>query len=173
MGYTTEFKGAFALDRPLSPEHKSVLDKLADYEDDDYPPGCPDAYNQWEPTKDGAGIQWNGGEKFYKWEAWLRFIVDTYLKPWGYVLNGRVPWSGEDVTDTGTLIVEANVVTKVTRAEEAARITSLVDAVKWVLACHACADADSDHTGMCDDCRSLLKRTLPVSSEAPGDGERV
>jgi hypothetical protein len=32
MGYSTIFEGTFTLDRPLSPEHKGILEQLAQEE---------------------------------------------------------------------------------------------------------------------------------------------
>jgi hypothetical protein len=36
------------------------------------PAGQPGLWCQWVPTKDGCGIEWDGGEKFYDWTEWLR-----------------------------------------------------------------------------------------------------
>ncbi len=76
------------------------------------PKGQPGNYCQWVPTKDGAGIEWDGGEKFYDWPEWLTYIVDHFLKPWDLTLNGRVAYHGEDVGDAGYLVCKDNVVTK-------------------------------------------------------------
>ena len=68
----------------------------------------PGLWCQWVPTEDCAGIEWDEGEKFCDYTEWLRFIVDHFLRPWGYVLNGEVKWSGEDDEDMGKLIAENN-----------------------------------------------------------------
>ena len=74
------------------------------------PRHVPGLWCQWTPTSDGTGIEWDGGEKFYEYEAWLSYIVDNFLKPWGYKLNGTVVWEGEDSSDKGKLIVKDNAI---------------------------------------------------------------
>jgi hypothetical protein len=60
---------------------------------------------------DNGHITWDGVEKFYEYVAWLEFLVNTYLKPWGYVLNGTIDYQGEDDEDFGRIIVADNEVT--------------------------------------------------------------
>lgn len=76
----------------------------------------PSLWLQWVPTEDGMGIEWDGGEKFYNYEEWLRYLINSFLAPRGYVLNGQIEWSGEESTDMGILQVKDNVL-KVLRAE--------------------------------------------------------
>ena len=142
MGYTTEFKGQFKLDKPLSvadlnflkkfnetrrmarnlPEEYGVqgefyVDGSGSFGQDreksviDYntPPSTqPGLWCQWVPTEDGEAIEWDGGEKFYNYVEWIKYLIDKILKPRGYVLNGSVRWRGEDFDDDGTIIVEDN-----------------------------------------------------------------
>ena len=157
MGYTTEFKGEFKLDKPLELKHKNYLDDFSrsrrmrrdpelikqvpdpvrelaglpclpeyfvanakvnygqvhspDVVEYNYPPyGQPSLWCQWVPTEDGTGIKWDGSEKFYEYIEWLGYIIDHFLTPWGYVLNGTVSWVGEDSGDTGDIIVANNAV---------------------------------------------------------------
>jgi len=72
------------------------------------PAGQPGLWCQWRPTDDGNGIEWDGGEKFYHYTEWLSYLIDTFLKPWGYTVNGEVQWAGEDSSDRGVLIVKDN-----------------------------------------------------------------
>ncbi len=108
MGYTTQFKGHFNLDKPLAPEHFYTLKDLGEHRHEG---NAPSYYCQWTPTRNGAGIQWDGGEKFYAYAEWLQLICDKYLTPWGYLLNGKVLWQGEEIGDVGHLVVENNKVT--------------------------------------------------------------
>lgn len=151
MGYTTDFKGHFTLDKPLRPEHAAYLHKfsgtrrmrrnpkiaseLPDPErlavdlpigdeggyfvgglgfagqDDDpsvedhnrEPRGQPSLWCKWVPTEDGKGITWNGVEKFYEYKAWLQYICDHFLEPWGYTLSGSVKYKGESSGDRGEI----------------------------------------------------------------------
>jgi hypothetical protein len=75
------------------------------------PPGQPGLWCQWVPTETDDGIEWDGGEKFYNYTEWLEYIIEHFLAPWGYVLNGEVEWFGEDRDDRGMIIVKNNVVT--------------------------------------------------------------
>lgn len=86
-------------------EDESVLDSNAP------PSGQPGLWCQWVATEDGKHIEWNQVEKFYHYTEWLEYIVANFLKPWGYVLNGMVKWSGESRHDFGLLHVVDNVVT--------------------------------------------------------------
>lgn len=109
MGYSTDFDGAFRIDPPLTAAHVAELNDFAAERHDDAK--FPSHYCQWVPNADGAGLQWDGGEKFYDYTEWLRYIVEQFLKPWGYILNGEVKWQGEQGSDFGMLVVRDNVVT--------------------------------------------------------------
>ena len=158
MGYDTDFRGEFTLDRELAPEHRAYLEKFAETRrmvraphllaylpdpvreaaglpvghqgayfvgglgfmgqdrdpsvcEGNYPPaGQPSLWCQWRPTPDGMGIEWNGSEKFYDFVPWLEYLIEHFLKPWGYVLNGNVEWQGEDPSDMGIIRCNDNVV---------------------------------------------------------------
>jgi hypothetical protein len=58
------------------------------------------------------GIEWDGGEKFYDYVEWLEYIINNFLAPKGYVLNGECPYQGEDSDDVGKIVVKDNVVTR-------------------------------------------------------------
>ena len=72
------------------------------------PSGQPGLWCQWMPGEDGACIQWDEGEKFYDYVNWLEYLIEHFLRPWGYVLNGEVEWRGEDSDDVGTIVVKDN-----------------------------------------------------------------
>jgi hypothetical protein len=71
----------------------------------------PGLWCQWQTNDDGTTIEWNLGEKFYDYTDWLRYIINNFLIPWGYVLNGTVRWRGEDFNDIGIIKVENNKIT--------------------------------------------------------------
>ncbi len=80
-----------------------------DVTDGNKPPhGQPGLWCQWTPTDDGTAVEWDGGEKFYNYVEWLNYLIVHFLQPWGYTLNGRVIWTGEDSADKGTIIVTDN-----------------------------------------------------------------
>lgn len=72
------------------------------------PAGVPGLWCQWIPDQNGTAIEWDQGEKFYNYIEWLQFLIQHFLSPWGYLLNGKVQWRGEDPTDRGTIEVQNN-----------------------------------------------------------------
>jgi hypothetical protein len=74
------------------------------------PDGQPGLWCQWVPTETDDGIEWDGGEKFYDYTKWLAYIIEHFLMPWGYILDGEVEWFGEDRDDRGIIIVENNII---------------------------------------------------------------
>lgn len=162
MGYTTDFDGSVSVMPPLNPHEIAYLRKFAesrrmhrnngpyyigtgafgqDREPDiiDYnepPPPQPGLWCQWVPTDDGTAIIWDGGEKFYEADEWMRYIIDTFLRPgaalaedlarpipgrvypdelihftFDHVLNGTIYAQGEDCDDRWRLVVTDNTVT--------------------------------------------------------------
>jgi hypothetical protein len=111
MSWNTEFSGRFTLDRPLSAEHRAVLEEIAStrHAGGDGKPDTP--YCQWVPSEDGMGLEWDDGDKFYFFEEWLEYLVLRYIKPWGYVLNGSVRWIGTTHGDYSTITVVDNEIT--------------------------------------------------------------
>ena len=155
MGYTTEFEGKFALDRPLSEAQAEYLHKFnatrrmkrrahiaatmtdpvreavclslggddAPYftgglgfmgQDRDAsvvdggntePDGQPGLWCQWVPTEDRCGIEWDGGEKFYRYAEWLQYLMGHFLTLWGFTVSGEVSYQGENDDDRGVLRV--------------------------------------------------------------------
>ncbi|WP_229929242.1 hypothetical protein [Kitasatospora xanthocidica] len=151
MGYTTEFTGRIAVDPPLNEQEIAYLRKFAGtrrmdrangpyYVDgtgfagqghdadirafNEPPAGQPGLWCKWEPTDDGAAIEWNGQEKFYGAPEWMAYLVDHFLKPGGHargeagfeaftfdhVLNGVIDAQGEEPWDTWQLTVRDNAV---------------------------------------------------------------
>jgi acyl-homoserine lactone acylase PvdQ len=71
----------------------------------------PSLWCQWRPSRDGEYIEWDGGEKFYDYVPWLRYLVKNVLAPKGYTLNGEVYWQGEDSNDRGIIVAQDNKIT--------------------------------------------------------------
>lgn len=71
----------------------------------------PGLWCQWTVDDDGMHLSWDGGEKFYEYTEWLRWLIDNFFQPWGYTLNGEIYWSGEDSGDLGLIDVTDNKVT--------------------------------------------------------------
>jgi len=85
-----------------TPEQGTIVDYNS-------PPSTqPALWLQWEIQEDRQTIKWDEGEKFYKYIAWIRYIIEKILAPKGYKLNGEVTWQGEDRTDRGKIIITDN-----------------------------------------------------------------
>lgn len=76
----------------------------------DPPADQPGLWCGWEPNDDGSAIVWDEGEKFYSYTEWIEYLIKHFLAPWGYTLSGEIQWSGEENTDMGKIVIEANVV---------------------------------------------------------------
>ena len=68
----------------------------------------PSLWCQWTPTSDRMGIEWDSGEKFYNYTEWLVYLIHKFLAPNGYILNGVVEYSGEEMGDVGEIVVVDN-----------------------------------------------------------------
>jgi hypothetical protein len=103
-------EGEFYIDGSEGSGHGQGDDaNIVDY---NRPPSTqPSLWLQWIPTDDRIGFEWDGGEKFHGYVAWLKYIIDKILLPKGYILNGRVHFQGEATNDFGYIVVINNVVT--------------------------------------------------------------
>jgi hypothetical protein len=163
VGYSTEFTGEVTVTPPLNafevvyfrrftdtrrmfrlngPYYTGTglcgQDHEPDIQDYNRPgPEQPGLWCKWEPSDDGTVIRWDGGEKFYDSEEWMRYLIDTFLKPgvtlaaelkspmgvdgryyapefsyftFDHVVNGVIEAQGEDPGDHWWLVVEGNVV---------------------------------------------------------------
>jgi hypothetical protein len=74
----------------------------------------PGLWLQWVLNEDGTQLEWDGGEKFYNYVEWLKYLIDDFFQPWGIKLNGEVEWVGEDCSDFGKIVVTDNKVNVLT-----------------------------------------------------------
>ena len=129
MGYRTRFTGQFDLDKPLTLEQYNILTDFAetDHRKNELQ-GLPGAWCDWVPTRDGKAIKCaNNDMSFYDFDEWLEWIIDHFLKPWGYTLNGTARWQGEEVGDTGTLSVRNNEVEMIKDEDAAEKLETIRD----------------------------------------------
>lgn len=118
MGYTTEFFGQIKVEPPLNAEEIEYLKKFAgtrrmlrskgpyfvdgtgfkgqgddpDVIDHNEPPnGQPGLWCHWVPTDDGTAIEWDGGEKFYEAEVWMKYLIRHFIC-WRPLANGAEDW---------------------------------------------------------------------------------
>jgi hypothetical protein len=107
MGYDVSFEGGFDIIPSLTLAHKVHLDRFSEERHEGA--GFPDYYCCWVPDELGTVLEWNGVEKFSSFEDWIRYLVKHFFEPWGYKLNGKVTWDGEDRGDFGVLVMTDNV----------------------------------------------------------------
>jgi hypothetical protein len=93
-----DLHGEFHLNKKLSEE---------DEEDDIF------SNSNWAPNSDGTGIERYDSTEFDIGEVSdLQSLIDDFLKPRGYVLNGTATWHGECHDEDGVIIVRDNVITQ-------------------------------------------------------------
>ena len=144
MGYQTDFTGHVTVTPALNQAEAAFLHAFADSRrmdreagpygcgDDGVrnynlpPAGQPGLWCDWAPTDDNAGLEWNGMEKFYESEEWMRYLIDHFLRPGGeaqgqpgfdqftfdHVVSGTIDAQGEDPSDRWQLRVVDNIVVR-------------------------------------------------------------
>ena len=90
----------------------------------------PTGYCQWILGEDDETLIWDGGEKFYYYVEWLEYLIKYIFGPWGIKLNGTVFWSGDDVLDTGKIVIKDNYIS-VYYPIYAKNINNVYCYVKW------------------------------------------
>ena len=73
----------------------------------------PGLWCQWVVREVDEGkqiLEWDGGEKFYNYVEWLKYLINHFFEPWGVKLNGEINWRGEETGDMGIIVVKDNVV---------------------------------------------------------------
>lgn len=74
------------------------------------PDGVPGLWCDWVVKEENGKhvLKWNGSEKFYHYISWLRYLIDNFIKPNGYQLNGHIRWYGENKDDKGIIFIAEN-----------------------------------------------------------------
>lgn len=134
MGYSTDFAGHVEIQPQLNDVELSYLRRFAGHRpwDDEgkLRETCgsrePGSNCQWELCDRGHCLQWNGREKFYRSDQWMRYLIDTFLRPgahasrcddlafdgftFDHTCSGIVAASRRDTLRLTLIRVEANVV---------------------------------------------------------------
>lgn len=71
------------------------------------PGNCPGLWCQWV-IRDNKYLEWDQGEKFYKYVDWLEYLIDNFFGPKNYILNGQVSYQGENENDNGIIKITNN-----------------------------------------------------------------
>jgi hypothetical protein len=109
MGYNTNFEGKLNLSRQVTLNEFNKFEKIhqADHRNDK---SKPDYYCQWEITKDGKHLRWDGSENFYSYVEWLHWLIENFFAPKDIKLSGVIYWAGENRSDSGKIEVENNII---------------------------------------------------------------
>jgi hypothetical protein len=83
-------------------------DRTAEVDYNTPPSDQPSLWLNWEITKDGKYLQWNGGESFRCYLEWLDYLANNFFVPNGISLNGSIEYQGWDERDRGTIFIEDN-----------------------------------------------------------------
>lgn len=109
MGYSTSFTGGLKFSRVLTVTEYNYLNGFSE-DRHEGEQGMPGTWCQWIPNKEGTELVWDGGEKFYEYIEWLKWLIENYFKKNDIVLNGAIRWEGEDNKDVGIITVTDNYV---------------------------------------------------------------
>ncbi len=119
MGYTTDFVGHIDIEPALNQDETEFLTAFSQSRRFDRPdgpyavpgnpmaerdrgdididtynrvaPGQPQLWCQWVPCLDGCCLAFSGHEKFYEPIAWLRYLIQHFLKPEAAASKSRLP----------------------------------------------------------------------------------
>ena len=106
MGYYTWFNGTVKFNKPVTDE---LADKINEFSElrHEYDKDCPGIWCDWI-IDDNGELAWNEQEKFYEYDEWMKYLIKNFFEPEGYVLNGKIRFTGEEWGDSGYLVVEDN-----------------------------------------------------------------
>lgn len=118
IGYNTDLYGSIDFDKALTDEQAAEFQEFCnkDHRNESYSP----SYGYWcqyELQPGNQSFAWDGGEKFYNYEEWIKILIEQLFKPWGITLNGVMQWSGEEADDNGYIYVTNNEVTSINTSE--------------------------------------------------------
>ena len=161
MGYTTEYYGEITIQPALNAQEIKYIQEFGntrrmsrskgDYYIEDKDGGMhtapdiidcnssgsmPSLWCGWTCNDEGTAIIWNGSEKFYKADIWMKWIIEHFLSaeplakeslPFlqGHVLNGEMDAIGEELDDRWQLIVEGNKVFTAQQVSEYGEATEI------------------------------------------------
>jgi hypothetical protein len=120
MGYDVYYNGEVNITPPLTEGDAAVLRAATNLEHTDATrvlfaviaaspdPDLPYHAGLLEISEDREYILPEQDESRHGFRMWLRLVIEHYLAPRGYVLEGEVTWEGEDRDDCGTIFVKGN-----------------------------------------------------------------
>lgn len=122
MPYSVYYRGEITISPPLTEEHAAVVRAFSRKESNDLTksifakiaasPGedLPAYMDVFDISEDRTTILPDEDESCYGLRLCLVLLVEHYLAPLGYVLNGEVSWDADDVNDRGSIFVKDNLI---------------------------------------------------------------
>lgn len=122
MPYSVYYRGEISINPPLSEEHAAAVLAFSKKEHNELTepifarvaaseePDLPGYSGLFDISEDRSTILPDGDESDHGLRLWLVLLVEHFLGPLGYVLNGEVAWNGSDVGDHGCIFVKDNAV---------------------------------------------------------------
>jgi hypothetical protein len=74
------------------------------------PEDQPGLWCHWTVNEDGTALVADGDFGGYSHDEWVEYLIEHFLQPWGYVVNGQVKWQGSDPPDHGAICVVENMI---------------------------------------------------------------
>jgi hypothetical protein len=122
MSYSVYYRGEIKISPPLTEEHAAVVVAFSRKEYNDLTkaifakiaasPGedLPAYMDVFDISEDRTTILPEEDESGHGLRLCLVLLVEHFLAPHGYVLNGEVSWDADDVNDRGSIFVKDNLI---------------------------------------------------------------
>jgi hypothetical protein len=118
MGYDVDYNGEVEVTPALAENDAVILRAVVNREQTDETrpifaaiaasaePDLPGHEGLLEVSEDRSRILPEDGESRHGVRMWLRLLLEHFLVPRGYVLNGEIWWEGQDPDDRGCIFIK-------------------------------------------------------------------
>ncbi len=122
MGYSVYYRGEISVTPPLTKQHAATLRAFSRLEltadtnsifaaiADSPEPDLPGYGGLIDVSEDGSLIVPEEDESRHGVRLWLRLMIEHFLGPLGYVLEGEIEWTADELDDRGNIFVRGNLV---------------------------------------------------------------
>jgi hypothetical protein len=122
VGYPVYYRGEIEIVPPLTEGHRAVALALSKRELNDQTqpifdaiaaspePDLPWHTDLFTIAEDGTSILPDEDESRYGLRLWLELLVEHFFQPAGYLLNGEVHWTADELDDRGSIFVKDNLI---------------------------------------------------------------
>ena len=122
MGYSVYYSGEIEIAPPLTEEHAEIVLAFSKHQRTEKTapifaavaasaePDLPGYSGLFELSEERDLILPDEFESSHGLRLWLLLLIEHFLAPLGYVLNGEVSWTADEADDRGTIFVKDNAV---------------------------------------------------------------